>query len=89
MVRVTAEVEGMMCGMCESHIQDAIRKGVPGASKIKANHGKGMATFLLDRDTDPSALEVMLHTAIDPTGYTLKSVKEEPYEKKSFGFFHK
>lgn len=88
MVRVTAEVEGMMCGMCESHIQDAIRKGIPGASKIKASRGKGEATFLMDRETDLAALEVMLHTAIDPTGYTLKAVKEEPYEKKGFGFFH-
>ena len=26
MYKVTAGIEGMMCGMCESHIQDAIRK---------------------------------------------------------------
>ncbi|MEE0954306.1 MAG: heavy metal-associated domain-containing protein [Eubacterium sp.] len=89
MVRVTAEVEGMMCGMCESHIQDAIRKGIPEASKIKANRGKGTASFLLEENKDRNELEVMLHAAIDPTGYTLKSVKEEPYDKKRLGFFKK
>ena len=26
MVKITLEVEGMACGMCEAHVNDAIRK---------------------------------------------------------------
>ena len=26
MQKITLEIDGMMCGMCESHINDAIRK---------------------------------------------------------------
>ena len=26
MVKITMKIDGMMCGMCESHINDAIRR---------------------------------------------------------------
>lgn len=26
MIKTTIQIDGMMCGMCETHIQDAIRK---------------------------------------------------------------
>lgn len=26
MIKTTVQVEGMMCGMCESHVNDAVRK---------------------------------------------------------------
>ncbi len=29
MVKITLEVEGMACGMCEAHVNDAIRKAFP------------------------------------------------------------
>ena len=30
MEKITAEVSGMMCGMCEAHINDAVRKAYLG-----------------------------------------------------------
>ena len=30
MWKYTVEVNGMMCGMCEAHVNDAVRKGLPG-----------------------------------------------------------
>ena len=30
MFKTTIKVDGMMCGMCEAHVSDAIRKAVPG-----------------------------------------------------------
>ena len=35
-------IEGMMCGMCETHIADTIRKAVPDAKKVKASRRKNL-----------------------------------------------
>ena len=67
-----------MCGMCEAHISDVIRKTVPGAKKVSASHSKGTASFL--SEGIPSEEE--LKNAIANTGYTCLAVKSEPYEKK-------
>ena len=42
MIRTTAKIDGMMCSMCETHIQDAIRKAFPVRS-VKASRAKGEA----------------------------------------------
>jgi ATP-binding cassette subfamily B protein len=31
MIKTTLKIDGMMCSMCEAHINDVIRKTVPGA----------------------------------------------------------
>ena len=31
MIKTTMKIEGMMCGMCEAHVCDAIRKAVESA----------------------------------------------------------
>ncbi len=74
------KIEGMMCGMCEAHICDAIRRAVPGAKKVSASRGKKEAVFLTDREVDASLLEA----AINETGYTCTAVTSEPYEKKGW-----
>jgi len=35
------KIDGMMCGMCESHVNDAIRKAFPAVKKVTSSHGKG------------------------------------------------
>lgn len=39
MWKYTVEVDGMMCGMCESHVNDAVRKAFP-VKKVNSSHGK-------------------------------------------------
>ena len=41
MFKTTMKVEGMMCGMCEAHVNDAIRKEFPKVKKVTSSHGKG------------------------------------------------
>ena len=41
MTKTTLKIDGMMCGMCEAHVNDAIRKAVPDATKVKSSHTKG------------------------------------------------
>ena len=82
MIQTIAKIDGMMCSMCEAHIQDAIRKAIPVRS-VKASHTKGEAVIVSDSPIG----EDQLRAAIDPTGYTLGAVTAEPYERKGFSLF--
>ena len=39
MIKTTLKIDGMMCGMCESHVNDAIRKAFPAVKKVTSSHG--------------------------------------------------
>ena len=80
MIKTTLKIDGMMCSMCEAHINDVIRKTVPGAKKVYASHTKGEAGFLTEEAVD----ENLLREAIAATGYECLSVTAEPYEKKGW-----
>ncbi len=82
MTKITVKVDGMMCGMCESHVNDAVRKAFP-VKKVTSSYSKGQTVILTDSDIDEDALR----TAIGTTGYEVKAVSKEPYEKK--GLFHR
>ena len=85
MLKITVGVDGMMCGMCENHINDAIRKAFS-VKKVTSSHSKGQTVILTEQDID----EAELRKAIDATGYTVTSFAKEPYEKKGlFSFLHK
>ena len=45
MIETTVKVDGMMCGMCEAHVSDAIRGALP-VKKVTASHTKGQAVIL-------------------------------------------
>ena len=77
MVKITLQVQGMACGMCESHVNDAVRKAFP-VKKVTSSHSKGKAVVLSEEPLD----ETVLRAAIHDTGYELQSVSAHPYEKK-------
>ena len=78
MIKTTMKIDGMMCGMCEAHVCDAIRKAVPEVKKVAASRSKKEASFLTEEAVDAGALK----TAIDATGYTCLGITSAPYEKK-------
>ncbi|MDY4430904.1 heavy-metal-associated domain-containing protein [Evtepia sp.] len=82
MVKITLEVEGMACGMCESHVNDAVRKTFP-VKKVTSSHGKGRTEIIAEEPLEEQALRA----AIDAAGYQVRSVKTEPYKKKGFSLF--
>lgn len=85
MTKITVKVDGMMCGMCESHVNDAVRKAFQ-VKKVTSSHGKKETVILTEDDID----ETMLKDAISATGYEVLSVQKEPYEKKGlFSVFKK
>ena len=80
MIRTTMKIDGMMCGMCEAHVCDAIRKAVPEVKKVAASRSKKEASFLTEEAVD----EARIKEAIAATGYECLSVASEPYEKKGW-----
>lgn len=84
MVKMTLDVDGMMCGMCEAHVNDAIRK-VFEVKKVTSSHSKEQTEIIAEEPLD----EEKLKEAIDSTGYKVLGVKTEPYEKKGFSLFRK
>ena len=86
MVQTTLKVNGMMCGMCESHINDVVRKTAQ-VEKVTSSHTKGETVILSEQELDIDALKA----AIAETGYTVKGARSHPYEKKGFlsSLFHK
>ena len=77
MQKITMKIDGMMCGMCESHICDAIRNAAP-VKKATASHTKGEAVVIADE----SVTDEMLRAAVEKTGYDVLAIEREPYEKK-------
>ena len=55
MTQTTLKIDGMMCGMCESHINDAIRKEFP-VKKVTASHSKGICVIISDAPLDEAKL---------------------------------
>jgi copper chaperone CopZ len=80
MIKTTIKIEGMMCGMCEAHICDAIRKAVPSAKKVTASRSKKEASLLTEDAVDAE----LLKTTINETGYTCLGIESVPFEKKGW-----
>ena len=77
MMKDTVGVEGMACGMCEAHVNDAVRKTFP-VKKVTSSHSKKQTVLVTQEPID----EVRLREVINATGYTVQSVNSEPYEKR-------
>ena len=77
MIKTTLSIDGMMCSMCEAHINDAVRKAVP-VKKVSSSHRKGQTEILSEAPLDEAALRA----AIEATGYRLLSVSQEEAKKK-------
>ena len=63
MYQTTLKIDGMMCGMCESHINDTIRKAAP-VKKVTSSHAKGEAVVLTDEPLDIEAVKAAGYTKV-------------------------
>ena len=84
MVKITLKIDGMACGMCEAHVNDAIRQAFS-VKKVKASHSRGQAEIIAEGPLEEAALKA----AVAAAGYAVTAVCTEPYEKKAFGLFGK
>ena len=77
MFRTTATIDGMMCGMCEAHVNDAIRDKLP-VKKVTSSHKKGETVII----SEEKLTAEQIAAALDGSGYKVLSAVCEPYEKK-------
>ena len=81
MVKTVLKIDGMMCGMCEAHMNDLIRKNFK-VKKVTSSAKDGETVIISDAELDiPWAKK-----QIKDIGYELVDYTSEPYEKK--GLFH-
>ena len=81
MIKTTLKIDGMMCGMCESHMNDVIRQNFK--VKIVSSSARDGETVIFSED--PIDIP-WAKNAIHEIGYEMTGSSSEPYEKK--GLFH-
>ncbi len=74
-------IDGMMCGMCEIHVEDIIRKNMS-IKCAKASHIKNNVVVISEEDFNQDDFE----TIIKPTGYRITSFEKGFAVKKLFGW---
>ena len=77
MWKYTIQVDGMMCGMCESHVNDAVRKAFP-VKKVTSSRSKKETVVITEMELDQETLRA----AISATGYDVGEIRKEPWQKK-------
>ena len=81
MVKTVLKIDGMMCGMCEAHMNDLIRKNFK-VKKVTSSAKDAETVIISDAELDiPWAKK-----QIKDIGYEMVDYTSEPYEKK--GLFH-
>lgn len=81
MTKYILSIEGMMCGHCEAHMNEAIRNNFK-VKSVESSHSNKQTVIIADElDEDK------LKSVVAETGYELKGIETQPYEKK--GLFAK
>ena len=78
MIKTVLKVNGMMCGMCEAHMNDLVRKNF-NVKKVTSSVKGGETVVISEENLDIPFLK----KEIKEIGYELVDVHTEPYEKKS------
>ena len=86
MTKTILTIEGMQCGMCESHVNDAVRNNFK-VKKVSSSHGKGRTVIESEAPLD----EGELRRVIGATGYEVQQVTSEEAQKRGLfgGLFGK
>ena len=78
MVKTVLQIDGMACGMCEAHINDAIRQNFC-VKKVTSSRKKGETVILSENALE----EEKLRDLIAKTGYTLQKISSVPCVEKA------
>ena len=72
MVKVTVNVEGMMCGHCEAHVNEAIKKAF-GVEDVVSSHESNTTVFTAPEKVD----EDKIRQTIKDAGYEVTGITQE------------
>ena len=71
MKEIILKINGMMCGMCESHVNDVVRRTC-NPKKVKSSHKSNTTTILCEDSVDVKAVV----KAIEAIGYKVEGIEE-------------
>ena len=96
MEQIIAKIDGMMCGMCESHMNDMVRNNFK-VKKVTSSHAKKETVIVAEEGFDDAKFTeeveklgrrfVSVVGDITKLGYKVLGIEHQPYEKK--GLFHR
>ena len=78
MIRTTVQVSGMVCGMCETHVNNAVRSAFP-VKKVSSSRTREETVIESEAPLD----QERLRQVINNTGYQMLSAAEKEISKKS------
>lgn len=81
MIKITLKIEGMMCGNCSGHMDEAILREF-NVKKVASSH-ETKQSIIISQDDIP---DDKLREVVEATGFELISVSREPYKKGLFSF---
>ena len=85
MIRTTVQVSGMVCGMCEVHVNDAIRAAFP-VRRVQSFRARGETVIESEMPIDTEKLKQV----VNATGYMVLSVRaEEKSPSQARGFWNR
>lgn len=76
MPKLTVKIDGMMCGMCEAHLNEAIRKKWPEV-RVRSSHRTGTMEIV----SNIALSDAEIHEVLDPTGYRVGPIERQNEEK--------
>lgn len=76
MTKITFSVDGMMCPMCEAHVNESVRNAFK-VKSVAASHKEHSVTVVLE----DASLSDAIAEVIAKQGYKVNSSTSEPYEK--------
>ena len=82
MEQIIAKIDGMMCGMCESHMNDMVRNNFK-VKKVTSSHAKKETVIVAEEGFD----DAKFTEEVEKLGYKVLGIEHQPYEKK--GLFHR
>ena len=72
LTKTVANIEGMMCGHCEAHVNEAIKKNFPNVKEVMSSHENNETVIMSEGAVD----EAKLAEVIAGAGYEFKGVKD-------------
>ena len=77
MYQTIAKIDGMMCTMCESHINEMVRKKFD-VKRVTSSHKKNETVIISEKPVTKEELEA----GLSEMGYHCLEAKSEEYVKK-------
>ena len=85
MIKIVLSVDGMMCKMCEAHVNDAIKKAFTDV-KVSSSHENKQTVILTKSQIDKEILKQV----VEKEGFAVIDIQREEQKKKGlFSFLKK